>query len=192
MLNKVIKNKTGFTILEITVTMAIFLLSIILIGSLYIIAQRLYNQSSNRAELAQNGRVILDRISRELRQAANIVTPLPPTNTDPGNPPAEEIFFQDGHDISQITYIRYYLDGTDLRRQHKSYYFANEPDTYVYWNSADPNGNPPLANVLSEAIVGEYFSGLAFWGSGGEINIEVNLNKKQSAMEIKTSVYKRN
>ena len=186
------KKNGGFTLLEISVAISIFVLSIILASSLYIIAQRLYNQSSGRAELSQNARVILDRISRELRQAAAITTSLPPTNTDPINPPAEEIFFQDGHNYNQITYIRYYLNGANLARRHKAYYFNNEPDTYVAWNSVDKNGDAPAEKILSESVVGEYFNSLTFWGSGGKINITANLNKNQNNLKIETSVYKRN
>jgi type II secretory pathway component PulJ len=179
----------GFTLLEVTVSVSLLAISILLVGSLYSLAQRSYGKGSEKAELSQNSRVATERLSRELRQAAGIVTALPETESEP---PAEEIFFQDGHDNSQITYLRYYLDGTNLIRQHKAYYFASEPDTYVVWNSRDQNGNPPSETEISGQIVGEYFNSLEFWGMEGLINISANLNKGQSNVEITTSIYKRN
>ncbi|MBI4812035.1 hypothetical protein HY798_01090 [Candidatus Falkowbacteria bacterium] len=182
----------GFTIFEIIVSVSLFLISIILVGSLYIFAQRSYNKGSGKAELSQNARVTLDRMSRELRQAVNVVAALSETDNDPQNPPPQEIFFQDGHDTSQITYLRYWLDGTNLMRQHKAYYFEVEPETYVAYNSVDQNNNPPLETTLSDNIIGEYFNNIQFWGTSGAINIAAELQNGQNGLEIKTSVYKRN
>ena len=182
-------NKKGFTIFEVIVSVSIFAIAIVLAGSLYLLGQRSYNKGSAKAELSQNVRVTLDRISRELRQTLNIVTAIPETENDP---PAEEIFFQDGHDISRITYIRYYLNETDLMRQTKAYYFATEPATYVAYNSLDQNGNLPLSTILSDNIVGEYFNKFEFWGTNGLLNITAGLNKSQSSVEITTDIYKRN
>lgn len=145
------------------------------------------------AELSQNIRVSLDRISRELRQTTNVVTVLPATNSDPLNPPAEEIFFQDGHDASQITYIRYYLDGVNLMRKHTAYYFEPQITLYVSYNSIDQYGDPPVEkNIEEPVIVGEYFNKLNFWGSGGLINISIELEKNQNKLNIDSAIYSRN
>ncbi|MFA5359410.1 MAG: hypothetical protein WC349_00410 [Patescibacteria group bacterium] len=197
-MNKIIKqnliknNMVGFTLLETIVSVSLFVIIIILVSNIYLVTQRAYTKNSELAELTQNARVSLDRISRELRQASNIITILPETNTDPLDPPTNQIFFQDGHDINQITYLRYYLDGTNLMREHKAYYFDEEPSIYFTYNSVDQAGDPPLEIILEDRIIGEYFTELEFWGSNGLINISLNLQKNQNNFPIKTSIFSRN
>ncbi|MDD5294956.1 MAG: prepilin-type N-terminal cleavage/methylation domain-containing protein [Patescibacteria group bacterium] len=186
------KNQKGFTLLEILVSLSLFTLAIVLVGSMYSLSQRSYNKGAGKGELVQNARVSLDRISRELRQSINIVTDLPETDSDPGDPPATEIFFQDGHDASQTTYLRYYLDGTDLRRSLIVYYFDAEPDTYVVYDSVDQYGNPPQESIVEDRVVGEYFSQLQFWGSGGLVHISLALEKDQDSLGVSSSIFKRN
>ena len=185
-------NQKGFTILEIIVSVSLFVFVILLSGSMYSLAQQSYNKGADRGELTQNARVSLDRITRELRQSVNIVTVLPEVADDLGDPPAEEIFFQEGHDISQITYLRYYLDGTDLRRSHIAYYFSEEPDVYVIYNSVDQYGGSPEELIISDRIVGEYFNKLNFWGSGNLVNISVEFIKNKNKLNVNTSVFSRN
>jgi len=185
------KNQRGFTLLEILVSLSLFTLAIILVGSMYSLSQRSYNKGAGKGELVQNARVSLDRITRELRQSVNIVTDLPETDSDPLDPPAEEIFFQDGHDASQITYLRYYLDSTDLKWSHIAYYFSSEPDTYVTYDSVDQNGNPPQ-ELVEDRIIGEYFNQLQFWGSSSLIHLSFALEKNQDSFNINSSVFRRN
>ena len=181
----------GFTLLEVIASISLFTIVIILASNMYLVTQNAYNKNSNIAELTQNARVSLDRISRELRQSSNIVTTLPETNDDPNNPPTNQIFFQDGHDTNQITYLRYYLDGTNLMREHKAYYFNEEPSIYVTYNSLDQGGDAPL-EIIDDRVVGEYFTELNFWGADGLINISLSLAKNQNVFAIKTSVFSRN
>ncbi len=187
------KNKfSGFTLLEIIASISLFTVIILLTTNIYLATQRAYNKNSNMAELTQNARVSIDRISRELRQSSSIITALPETNNDPSNPPTNQIFFQDGHNINQVTYLRYYLEDTNLMREHKAYYFNNEPSVYVTYNSLDSGGSPPQEIILENRIIGEYFNELEFWGTSGLINIVLNLEKNQSVFDIETSVYSRN
>jgi len=188
----VYKFQRGFTLLEILVSISLFAFAIILVNSMYSISQKSYNKGANKGELVQNARVSLDRIGRELRQSVNIVTVLPETDSDPLNPPAAEILFQDGHDISQVTYLRYYLDGANLKRSHIAYYFLAEPDTYVTYNSLDQNDYSPKELIIEDRIVGEYFSKMQFWGSGGLVYISLVLEKNQGSFSINTSVFGRN
>ncbi len=191
-LNKHHANTFGFSLIEVIVSISLFVIIILLVNSIYILAQQTYNKNSNLAELTQNARVSLDRLSREIRQSVSVITILPATDTDPLNPPTNQIFFQDGHNISQITYLRYYLNGTDLMRQKKVYYFSEEPDTYVTYNSIDQYGQPAQELILEDQVVGQYFNDLKFWGVNGLINISIGLSKSQNFFNIKTSVYSRN
>ncbi|MFA4833382.1 MAG: hypothetical protein WC619_00865 [Patescibacteria group bacterium] len=185
-------NLAGFTLLEILVSLSLFTLAIILVGSMFSLSQRSYNKGAGKGELVQNARVSLDRISRELRQSVNIVTDLPETDTDPMDPPAEEIFFQDGHNASQITYLRYYLDGADLKRSYVVYYFSAEPETYVTYDSVDQDGYSPEELIIEDRIVGEYFDQLQFWGSNSLVHISMALAKGQDSFNINSSIFKRN
>jgi len=192
-MNKSIKKNTaGFSLLEIIVSISLFTIIILLVSDIFLVAQRAYSKNSNIAELTQNARVSLDRISRELRQSSNIITTLPATDDDPSNPPANQIFLQDGHDINQITYLRYYLDGTNLMREHKAYYFIQEPSVYVAYNALDQGGSLPLTTIIDDRVVGEYFTTLNFWGAGGLINISLGLIKNENIFNLETSVFSRN
>lgn len=177
---------------EIIVSISLFVIVLLLIGSIYSIAQKAYNTGSNEAELSQNMRVSLDRISRELRQSTNIVSPLPATDDEAGNPPPNEIFFQDGHDISQINYIRYYIDGTNLMRRFSYYYFEPQPTTHVLWNAVDAFGDPPSEYIVDDRITGEYLNNLQFWGNFGVINIYMEYKKGDNNLKIGTKIFVRN
>ncbi len=189
---KKIKEQSGFTVFEIAVSIALFTIIILLTGSIYTISQKAYNKGSYNNELAQNARVSLDRLSREMRQAVEIVTTLPPTDSDPENPPVNEIFFQDGHEPNEIKYLRYYLSNGNLKRSVVVYYFDVEPGTYVLYNSVDGEGDPPNELVIEDRIVGEYFSTLEFWGEDGLTYIRILLEKKEENLNIRTSIFSRN
>ena len=182
------KKQHGFTILEILISLSIFTILVMLTGSMFVISQQSYRKASVRAELTQNARVSLDRISREARQAVDIATVLPTTEVGAEN----ELKFQDGHDISQITYIRYYLIGSDLMRQHLAYEFSSDPGVYVLWDSVDGIGDPPDEINLEERIVGEYFNSINFWGEDGLVNISIELSKNQNTINFNASIYSRN
>jgi len=184
--------RQGFTLLEVLVSIAVFSLVMLTVYSLFSMAQTTYSQGGNDMELWQNARASLDRMTRELRQAEEIVTVLPATNEDPINPPASELEFKDGHDITQITYIRYYLDGTDLKRRRLAYYFASDPAIYVYAGSVDESDNPPLQLILEDRIIGEYFSNLDFWEVNNLTSIYIQLRKTTRNIELMTAVYGRN
>lgn len=185
-------NNKGFTILEIVVSISLFTFLILLVNSMFVMSQRTYNTGSDKSELAQNARVSLDRMSREIRQSEEIITLMPATSTDILFPPVNELFFQDGHDISELTYIRYYLNNTDLNRSKIAYYFSSEPGTYVRWDSFDSNNLPPLSIILEDRVISEYFSRLDFWGESNLVNISCDLTKGQSILKIDTKIFTRN
>lgn len=191
-MKKYLTNKKGFTLLEIIVSLSLFAFLMLLVNSMFVVSQNAYNQGSDEGELIQNARVSMDRISRELRQADDIVTLMPINDTDISFPPVNEIFFQDGHDVNKINYIRYYLNGTDLMRARIAYYFSIDPSVYVRWDSLDASSNPPQSVVLEDRIVGEYFNNLRFWGDNGLINLSAQLIKKRATLNIDTRVFSRN
>ncbi len=174
--------------MEIIISIALFIAIITMVYSIYSLSQRSYNQGGDENELWQNARVVFDRMTREVRQAKNLVTEIPISDNDP----ASEMQFQDGHDLSEIIYIKYYLDNTDLKRQVLAYCFDEEPETYVIWNGVDEFGNPPNELILEDRIIGQWFSDLNFWGEDGLINISISLTKKNKTIDLLTAVYGRN
>ena len=87
------KKGEGFTLTEMTIVIAIFILIVTAVYSAFILNQRAYLSGERMAEITQNGRVILERITREIRQAREIITEIPAERVNPPN----EIIFQDGH-----------------------------------------------------------------------------------------------
>ena len=79
--------KKGFTLIEIIVVSAIFCILMTVVYSVYLFQQRAYISGESSAEIIQNGRVVSERITRELRQAKKVISELP----------ASEIRIQDGH-----------------------------------------------------------------------------------------------
>ncbi|MFH1326148.1 MAG: prepilin-type N-terminal cleavage/methylation domain-containing protein [Candidatus Falkowbacteria bacterium] len=192
MKNKKHNRNNGFTLIEILVSISLFVVVVVITSSVYTLAQRTYRSSGADSELWQNARVVLDRMSREIRQAEGLISALPAVKDDPLNPPLTEIEFQDGHDLTEIKYIKYYLDNNEIKRQLIVYYFDTDPDTYVFWNSLDSFDNLPQQLILEDQLVGEYFSVLSLWGPTNLINIEVSLEKDGQQIELLTAAYGRN
>jgi len=185
-------NKNGFSLIEVVIAISISVILFIIITTAYNISQTTYNKTDTKAEITQNGRVILDRLIRELRQTQNIVTTLPENNDDPETLPSE-IMFQDGHDTTIVRYIRYYLDNGNINRQIIRYYFDTDPTNYVRWHETDQLGNPPTMEIVNDEsrIIGEFVDDIEFWGNG-LININLYLLKGKETTIINTSIYGRN
>lgn len=179
----------GFTLVELILSIAIFSIALTAVSAVYIQGQKATVSASIGAELRQNARVAMDRLSRELRQARVIVTTLPATTETA----VDEVVFQNGHDTTTDTsYIRYFLDGTNLRRQVIHYSFPSEASVYVPYNSRDIFDNAPDAAVQADELVGEFFDELRFWGVSPLVQVEVLLSNESHTLPLQTAVYGRN
>ncbi|OGY43417.1 MAG: hypothetical protein A2729_04575 [Candidatus Buchananbacteria bacterium RIFCSPHIGHO2_01_FULL_39_14] len=179
----------GFTLTELLIAVIIGMLIIMVVSSTFLLNQKVFRKGNIKAELSQNARIVLDLMSREIRQAAEIVTTLPSDDTDP-NLLAHELEFEDGHTTSQIQYLKYLLANNQLKRQTIVYYFDADPSIYVHWNDVDSFG-APTQNILEEKIIGENFTSLDFFGNSN-INIILNLNKGAEQIEMKAVINPRN
>ncbi len=187
------KGKGGFTLLEILVVLSVFIVISVLIYLSYFMITRLSERENRRIELVQNGRVGLDRIVREMRQGEEIVNPLPLVSTDPDFPPPSEIIFQDGHVSDRIQYVRYYLDGTDLRRELSHYTFPIEdPDTWVYLDDVDELGESPDQTVDDDDLIAEHVTSLQFWGNARLITITLTTSQGDDQVQLLTRIFGRN
>lgn len=199
------RSNTGFTLVEILITITIFVLVSIAVFSLFSFSQRFYSQGTTRAELLQNGRVILERIAREIRQAEEIVTPLPQVADNPDNPPCLEIEFQDGHMPSPYEYlgsdyyyIRYYFSTStgEIYRQYRVYCFdpCSICDAYFQWSDTMIESEEivyPVFCNLEEKIIGEYVDDLKFWGAG-LIDISLVLKNRGQELDLQVKIFGRN
>lgn len=199
------KKQRGFTLVEVLITLNIFIFIFVTCFAVYFLAQKFYQRAENRAETIQNGRIILERLNREIRQAVEIVSALPQSPDLPGNPPLSEIEFEDGHTPSPFAYlgsdyyyIRYYLDPntSEVIRQDRVYCFeeCGVCLSYVRWNDFQIQGEEqisPLACNLEERVIGEYVTGLAIWGAN-LIEVALILEKNNEIVNLKTKIAGRN
>jgi|SRR3989339_2255056 len=181
--------RKGFTIAELIVSIFIGLLLVLTISSVFILNQRTFRKSNIKAELTQNGRIVIDLFSRELRQAKDIVTTLPADDSNPSTV-AHELKFEDGHITSQIQYVRYYLNGTLLQRQILVYYFDTDPTIYVLWNDVNQFGSP-TESIIEDRVIGENISQINFYGDGA-ITIEIFLRKLNETTNMQSIIDPRN
>ena len=199
------KFKKGFTFLESLIIIFISTLVFITVLEVYLAGQNLYFLGENRAEILQNGRIILERISRELRQAKEIVTPLPQVDNNPDFLPPSEIEFQDGHTPSPYQslgadyyYIRYHFSSStkEIKRQYLVYCLddCSSCQNYYKWNEKiqrEGQTLSPHACILEDKVIGEYVNNIKFWGKT-LINIEIEVSKFKENIQLKTSIFARN
>lgn len=208
------KKLNGFTLTELLVMIGIFLIVMVAIYSAHVLSQRAYRESETAAEITQNGRVILERMVREIRQAKEIVTELYYDETGA----TSTLEFEDGHTPilsryqglgSDHYYIRYYIPTStnELRRQYRVYCFddcqfdncqpqsdvcTNVCSSYHRWNSTQeitPTSTHPC--VLEDKTIGEYVVGLEFWDLP-VINTSITLEKNQKRINLRTKIFGRN
>lgn len=179
--------KKGFTLIELLIALVTGIIVIEAAYVIYLLQQKYYRKSDVQAELSQNARVALDRISRELRQTGEIVTLLPAEESEP---PASEITFEDGH-TSTIQYITYYLSGPELRRKLTHYYFETNPDVWVSHNAKDGSGNLPSSQIDEDRVIAENISNLGFYGEK-TISILLTVSKQNQSIHFKSQIFARN
>jgi prepilin-type N-terminal cleavage/methylation domain-containing protein len=157
------------------------------------VGRQTFNRTSDKVEITQNARVLLDRISREIRQATEIVTDLPPVNNDPDNLPKSEIMFEDGH-VAINRYITYRLEGSQVKRIITAFYFgASLPDSseWVVQSARDEMNEPPNSAVISNNVIAEQVHSIQIWGDS-LINIDLTVGSNDLQEQFSTAVFARN
>ncbi len=178
----------GFTLIEVLIGSGLGILIIVVVYSSFIFGQNVYKRGVLNAELAQNGRIALDRIGREVRQTDQLTTTLDSIVPDP---PQTEIMFEDGHtDI--IQYIRYYLSGTDLKREQRHYYFPSDPSQWVDWNAKDNNGQSANYIIDDDQVIAQNISLINFYGEGNLIKIDLTASQNGKDIQFRTENFERN
>ena len=186
------KTQKGFSLGELLVVLAIFIIVVVAIFTFHLMIQRGYRQGESAAEITQNGRVILERITREIRQAREIVTELPDAPDSEVPPTAvSAIEFEDGHRSEFYYYIHYFKEDNEIKKEVKRYYFSSNPSDFLPWNAT--SSEEDLSSVIIEGpdVIGEYVSNLSFWGSS-IINVFLRLEKDGKEVNFKTKIFGRN
>lgn len=183
-----LKAQQGFTLAEMLVSIIIGIVIVSLVGSIFLLSQKVIRKNNTKSELTQNARITIDLMSREIRQAKEVITVLPVDTSSPPLP--SELQFEDGHTTSQIQYIRYYLNSEQLNRQIIVYYFDSDPNTYVRWDDVDGFG-VPTSEVMEDKIIGENFNNINFYGDKN-INIDFIMEKNNEQIDMKTIINPRN
>lgn len=185
--------RKGLILVEILTVVFFATLIIMAAYSIYLISYKAFKANSQKAELTQNARIALERMTRDIRQAMGVVTVLPET-PELGTPPSE-LKFQDGHHYwasgEKIQYITYYLDGTDLHQKYSHYAFPTYPDIWVLWSAVDDEGNPPTEYQDSDVIKAEKIASLQFWGNR-DITIHLSVSDGSSTYYFQTISLGRN
>lgn len=180
------KIQSGFTLIEILITIIIFVFVLITIYSAHILTQRSYFAIENSAEIMQNGRIVLERMAREIRQSREIATILPEEKESAPS----AIIFEDGHIPERYHYINYFLADGAIKRKVLGYYVSGDPN-YVLVPINLANGALETIIIEEEKIIGEYVENLKFWGLG-TINLSIGLKKGGQGLELYTKIFGRN
>lgn len=183
--------KKGLSLMEIIVAVSLSVIIIITLYTVYNSSYQVYRNNSSKAELNQNARIALERISRDLRQTYDIVTVLPPTNTDPLNPPPSTLEFIDGHNTTKTQYVKYVFANGQLRRQVVHYYFSSDVADWVSAGAKDQYNNPPLSSIDEDTIKADKVTSLEFFGTD-VINIIITTEDKGQNQTYQTQVLGRN
>lgn len=190
----------SFTLIEFLIATAIFALVMSLSASSFVLGWRAFSQGSQIAQLQQNGRVVVERLSREVRQTDELILEaeqtwlnnLLETNDYPFPAP---ILFQDARqdDLQYVIYSLKENESKQLYRLSVYFYFPDDPAVQVRWNAADTNGNPPQATLVKEELVGEYIKEIDFQQlSSKMININLILEKEGKTLDLETKIGGRN
>lgn len=191
------KQKKGLTLIEILLATTISIIIVAAGYEVYNISYKSYKKNYAMAELSQNARIALERITRDIRQTMEIMTDLP---ENPGaGTPSSTITFQDGHSYwvdGRIQYITYYLDDTDLYRKTTHYTFTSPCETapistWVLSSARGASGQSPLVCDSEDKPRAEKITNLQFWGTS-VITINLTVSDNTSTYTYQTKAMGRN
>lgn len=184
------KNK-GFTIIEILIVLIISSAVLGISTAVYNTFRKAITRDQNTAAMAQNARVALDRISREVRQASGIVTAIPVDENDTTIPQPNELEFEDGH-ANDISYKRYYISGTILKMDINEYYFSYDTANRVSWNAIGNGEVSPIKHTISTQDIADNVQSLEFYGAKPLEIVITTTDYVGQNLTLRTKLYERN
>lgn len=184
----------GFTLVELILAASIASVLAGLTAASYIAIQRLVVRGQDDLVAAQTARVIIDRVSRDLRQAETVVNLIPPDSASG----LTTLEFEDGHEVDPAgpTYITYSLEGTTVRRNRHYYYLQSNPGQRLPYNAGVVGqGGFSVSEVTGENyLIADGVSDLRFYGSSSlvEIDTTITVNATTTPQSYHSAVAKRN
>ncbi len=142
---KITRNQSGFTLLEMLISSAIFAIVLFAIYTIHITSLDTSTRGVNKIEVQQNARVAKERMAREIRMAGYDPSSAIPVQ---GSPTAVQVatattltFIADvtGDGVSEQ--VTYQLQGTQLIRESAS------------WVGAAWTPTPPASSELAESVI---------------------------------------
>lgn len=186
-----LRNKPAFTLVELLVALVVSSFLVTATIGVFTLFRKSMSLDQSRSDISQNGRIALDRLTRELRQTPGIVTHMPDTPLDLSVAQPGEIEFEDGH-ANDLTYHRYYVQNGTLKYDQKEYYFSYDTSSRVKWNSTGTGGVTPVTHVISTSDVADGIQSLTVYGVSA-IQIElVSSGLGNQTFKLRTTVLGRN
>lgn len=179
----------AFTLVELLVILAILSIISSALFSVFLLHQKTQKENQAIIEITQNGRVIIERINREIRQAKRIINDLPEEKSSAIN----AIIFEDGHTDELYHYIHYFQENSEVKRRAIGYYFSGDPEQELQpYNAIPPTGQTLVEKILEPTItIGEWVDKLEFWGDK-VVNLSLTLKKEDKTLLLETSIFGRN
>ena len=188
--------QSGFTLVELLVAIIVSSILITSTISTYSLFRRSLTQDQARSDVAQSGRVAMERLTRDIRQTPTIVTDMPADPSDNSVAEPNELEFEDGN-AEDLSYRRYYLSGTTLKLQTKDYHFldgsGHQTGSRVPYDQVDGAGHLPTATVLSDQDISYNITSFAVYGYR-PLSIYLTISDPASLQtyKLRTSVTGRN
>ena len=181
----------AFTLVELLVAIIVSSILITSTASIYSVFKRSMIRDQQKVDLSQNARIILDRLSRELRQANTIQTSFPTNASDQEIAQPHEVEYESGHSIDK-DYYRFYLVGTVLKMDSIEYYFSYDPEHRARWNDIGNGGEEPIKRVISTQDIADNVSEFNIY-QDGIMTLEVKTSDGQGQdYVLRTKIEPRN
>lgn len=193
------RRRSAFTLVEVLIATVLSVGLIGMAGAAYVQSQRLTVAQTDELAVAQNARVLVDRISRDVRQTTEFTATLPDTVGEG----ATSVEFVDGHEPNESGpyYLQYDLADGQVWRRRLYYYRPSQPTVRVSYNpsevlyeeGAGAPDNGLVRHVDESIVVADGVQQLSFWGTTSLLRIDVWLAQGGSqTYQLHSAVAKRN
>ena len=180
------KKINGFSLVEILVAMAIGTIVVAAAYFFFPMGSKIAREGEAINQLSQSARVILNRVGRDIRQTPDIITNLPPTQSEA----TDQIFVEDGYPDDQDVsphYIKYIFQNNKIYRQEIHYTDLLNPESVVAYDFSGAVTVEETNEVIGEDI--EFFK---LWEEQSLVKIDIKLKKLNDNIRFLSTVYPRN
>lgn len=186
----------GITLIETIFAFALLAIVLVVVFSFLLFSQNTYRSSSYQADIAQNGRMAMDRLTREIRAGSEIKVPAPEHPTG-SSIRIKDYTIQDVDTIGTADnprYIFYTYDGTNkqlLRHEGHCYNGSDIPQNYEPRNASDGCDHSPFPETPKVPIA-EFVDSVTFNLADPSVKIILVLKKGDKSITLDSEVQHRN